>query len=188
MLDAALALLRENGLAGVTTSALARLAGCSKDTLYLLFENRDAILAALVERQAEALNAILGEAVAGQPTIASLEETAARLLRLLTSEESLTINRAALADSSGALSAILIAAGREKAAPGILRLIERLDATGAIRAPDATEAYGVFYGLAVGDRQILALHGAGSATDVAATARRAVAQFVRLYAPDVDRR
>jgi len=186
ILDAALALLGEGGLAAVTTTALARRASCSKDTLYTLFENREAILAALVQRQADALNASL-QPGAGDPTQA-LVQAGAQLLSLLTSPESLSINRAALADSSGTLSAILIAQGRDRSAPKIVSIIEKLRANGTIVVNDMQDAYQGFYGLLVGDLQIRALHGALSplpdALECQARSRRAVQRFVTLFASD----
>lgn len=160
VLDAALALLNEKGLTGVTTNALAARAKCSKDTLYALFKDRDAILAALVSRQAERLNKTLAVAEPAQGTTARerLTEAAANLYRLLLSEGSLAINRAAIADTTGQLSAILIDGGRSKSAPRLKALI-RDTADHENRAlADIDAAYLRFYGLLLGDRQILALH------------------------------
>lgn len=185
ILDAALALLREKGLAGVTTAALAKAARCSKDTLYRLFEDRAAILAALVDRQATALNATLAVASAPVSPDAALAQAGAQLLRLLTSEASLAINRAALADPSGELSRILIQRGKERSAPRIASLIAQLHSSGLARIGDGQEAYRIFYGLLIGDRQILALHGARyRSEDPELVAGRAVAGFLRLHAPE----
>jgi AcrR family transcriptional regulator len=185
ILDAALALLREKGLAGVTTAALAKTARCSKDTLYRLFDDRAAILAALVDRQATALNATLTTALGPASADAALVQAGAQLLRLLTSEASLAINRAALADPTGELSRILIQRGKERSAPRIASLIAQLHSTGLARINDGQEAYRIFYGLLIGDRQILALHGARyRSEDPELVARRAVAGFLRLHAPD----
>lgn len=184
ILDAALALLRETGLAGVTTAALAKAARCSKDTLYRLFEDRAAILAALVDRQASVLNATLTAAPGSLSPDAALAQAGAQLLRLLTSEASLAINRAALADPTGELSRILIQRGKERSAPKIASLISQLQDAGLVRISDPQEAYRIFYGLLIGDRQILALHGARYRTeDPEHVACRAVDGFLRLHAP-----
>lgn len=185
ILDAALALLRDKGLAGVTTAALAKAARCSKDTLYRLFEDRAAILAELVDRQASVLNATLTAAPGSLSPDAALAQAGAQLLRLLTSEASLAINRAALADPTGELSRILIQRGKERSAPKLASLISYLQDAGLVRISDSQEAYRIFYGLLIGDRQILALHGARHRTeDPELVARRAVADFLRLHAPD----
>ncbi len=183
ILDAALSLLGEGGLGAVTTTALAGRASCSKDTLYTLFENREAILAALVQRQADALNASL-QPGAGDP-VQALVQAGAQLLSLLTSPESLLINRAALADPSGSLSAILIAHGRDRSAPKIISIIEKLRASGTIAVSDPHDVYQCFYGLLVGDLQIRALHGAlapiPDALECQARSRRAVQRFLTLF-------
>jgi AcrR family transcriptional regulator len=182
ILDAALALLREQGLAGVTTAALAKAARCSKVTLYRLFEDRAAILAALVDRQASTLNATLTAAPGPASPDMALAQAGAQLLRLLTSEASLAINRAALADPTGELSRILIQRGKERSAPKIASLIAQLHEAGLARINDGQEAYRIFYGLLVGDRQILALHGARyRPEDPEGVARRAVGDFLRLH-------
>jgi AcrR family transcriptional regulator len=180
-----LALLREKGLAGVTTAALAKAARCSKDTLYRLFADRAAILAALIDRQATALNATLTVVPGPVSPDAALVQAGAQLLRLLTSEASLAINRAALADPTGELSRILIQRGKERSAPKIASLIVQLHSAGLARISDGQEAYRMFYGLLIGDRQILALHGSRyRSEDPELLARRAVAGFLRLHAPD----
>lgn len=184
ILDAALELLASGGLQSVTTTALARVARCSKDTLYVLFENRDAILAPLVERQASQLNAILQESDVEASPLDQLRLISTQLLKLLTSRASLAINRAALGDASGDLSRILIAAGKERSAPKIMAVIETLDRKGVIQTPDPLDTYRTLYGLLIGDRQILALHDAYEpAEDAEVIAARAVERLVRLYAP-----
>jgi len=185
ILDAALELLATGGLEAVTTTALARVARCSKDTLYVLFENRDAILAALVERQASQLNTTLQESDVEASPLDRLKLISTQLLKLLTSQASLAINRAALSDASGDLSRILITAGKERSAPKIMAAIEALDRKGVIRTPDLLDAYRTLYGLLIGDRQILALHNAYEpAEDAETIAVRAVERLVRLYASD----
>ncbi|PLP60295.1 TetR family transcriptional regulator [Mesorhizobium loti] len=186
ILDAALELLATGGLQAVTTTALARDAKCSKDTLYVLFENRDAILAALIERQASQLNTALQESDVDGSPLDQLTLICTQLLELLTSQASLAINRAALGDASGDLSRILIAAGKERSAPKIMAAIKALDMKGTIHAPDPLDAYRTLYGLLIGDRQILALHNAydpAKAEDAETVAHRAVERFVRLYMP-----
>lgn len=187
ILDAALRLLRTGGLASVTTNALAAEARCSKDTLYALFADRDAILAALISRQAAQLNARLDSHAGAETPRARLVEAGAQLVSLLLSDASLAINRAALADTSGELSRILIASGKVRSAPSITGLIEQLAAAGVIEVGDAGEAYRSFYGLLIGDRQILALHGVHAANlseaECLRIAETAVDGLFRLYAP-----
>lgn len=188
ILDAALALLEQGGLEAVTTAALARDARCSKSTLYAEFADRDAILAALVQRQAAALNETVDRATrtdADADPRAVLIAAGEALLDLLTSDGAVAINRAALADPEGGLSRILIAAGRDRSAPRILGLIERLREAGALGFDDVREVYRAFYGLLISDRQILALHRVPGARPSKAERRqiaeRAAAGIERLF-------
>jgi len=186
ILETALRLLTQGGLPAVTTAALAREAKCSKETLYLLFKDRDDILAALVSRQSSVLNAHLEEADRHTEPMEALAEAGARLLDLLTSEASLAINRAALGDPTGTLSRILIEAGRNRTAPRMILLLEEAKRNGDLDFPDAVEAYRAFYGLLIADRQIAALHRvAGARPDPDACrilARRAI-EAVRILFP-----
>ncbi len=191
ILDAALALLETEGAAAVTTAALAREARCSKSTLYAAFTDRDAILAALVERQADTLNSTLDAALAaeaGIPPRDALAKAGEALLALLTSDAALAINRAAISEPSGVLSGILIASGRARSAPRIVALIERLRDEGVIAYESPAAVYRAFYGLLISDRQILALHRVHGARpspeESAAIAQEAVSGIEMLFHPN----
>jgi AcrR family transcriptional regulator len=187
IMEAALRLLEQGGLPAVTTAALAREAKCSKETLYLLFKDRDDILSALVAEQSARLNALL-EGIEGGDPLAALVEAGTRLLDLLTSDASLAINRAAMGDPSGQLSRILIEGGRNKTAPRLIRLLEQARRDGIMTFADGQEAFRIFYGLLIGDRQITALHrveGARlSADERRALAERAVRALTVLFPPE----
>ncbi|MEE1610608.1 TetR/AcrR family transcriptional regulator [Microvirga sp. CF3016] len=157
ILEAALSLLERGGLQALTTAALAREAKCSKETIYLLFKDRDDILGTLVAEQSARLNGML-EGIDGDDPLDALTEAGARLLDLLTSDASLAINRAALGDPTGSLSRILIEAGRNRTAPLFIRLLEQARLHGRIGFTDGPEAFRTFYGLLIADRQITALH------------------------------
>lgn len=187
ILEAALRLLEQGGLPTVTTAALAREARCSKETLYALFKDRDDILAALVGYQSEKLNALLENPGPDARPLEALAEAGARLLGLLTSKASLAINRAALGDPSGALSRILIAAGRNRTAPLLSRLLEEARRAGDLGFNDPVEVYRAFYGLLIADRQIAALHRVEGALpteeECRAHAVYAVAALEKLFPP-----
>lgn len=84
LLDAAASLLASDGLAGMTTNAVAERAGVSVGSLYQYFPNKQALVAAVGERVNAALVARV-EAIAGGPTRA--EDKLDALLTLLCSEE-----------------------------------------------------------------------------------------------------
>lgn len=63
ILDAAEALFTERGAANVGMHDIARASGCSRATLYRYFENRDALYAAYVHREAHRVFADLAERI-----------------------------------------------------------------------------------------------------------------------------
>ena len=100
VVEAAARILEAEGLGGFNTNAVAAKAGVSIGSLYQYFPGKDAILAALIRREAEAFDAALTQAVAatnelGTPSAVALLARAAvahqasrpRLARLLDLEE-----------------------------------------------------------------------------------------------------
>ena len=157
-LDAALAELVASGAERTTMQAVAARAGCSKESLYAWFTNRDGLLAALIERQSEQVNTAVAAALNGAaPPRETLIGIAANLLRLLTGEASLALNRAAM--TSAELAALLLRHGRHTTGPLIEAFLSRMAADGTWHVDDPAEAFQLFYGLVVRDVQIRALLG-----------------------------
>ncbi|GIF37256.1 TetR/AcrR family transcriptional regulator [Actinoplanes xinjiangensis] len=180
-LDAALEEIVGHGLEGTTMQAVAARAGCSKESLYTWFGNRDGLLAALVERQSEQVNAAVTAAL-DQPATprATLAAVAGNMLRMLTGEVSLALNRAAM--TSPDLAAVLLRHGRHTTGPLIEAYLARLATDGLLRIDDPAEAFELFYGLVVRDVQIRTLLGEASppGADLEAAAHRAVHRFLTL--------
>jgi AcrR family transcriptional regulator len=65
ILDASVRIFEQEGAYAATTSRIAEVAGVSVGTLYQYFENRDAILAALQDREFERASAMLERVLAG---------------------------------------------------------------------------------------------------------------------------
>ncbi len=72
ILEAAARILETSGFAGYTTNAIAELAGVSIGSLYQYFPNRDALTAALIERETALLGAGVIEASAAPSCEAAL--------------------------------------------------------------------------------------------------------------------
>ncbi|GIH91304.1 TetR/AcrR family transcriptional regulator [Planobispora siamensis] len=180
-LDAALAELVEHGLEGMTMQAVAARAGSSKESLYSWFGNRQGLLAALIERQSEQVNAAVTAALErpAEPR-AMLTAIAENLLGLLVGEASVALNRAAMA--SAELSELLLRHGRHTTGPLVEAYLGRLAADGVLRIDDPAEAFGLLYGLAVRDLQIRVLLGERppSADEIRAGARVAADRFLAL--------
>jgi AcrR family transcriptional regulator len=174
-LDAALAELVERGLEQTTMQAVASRTGSSKESLYAWFGNRDGLLAALIERQAAGVGDALARVTAGGDAREALTSIAERLLRLLLSDVSVALNRAAM--PSAELATLLLRHGRHTTGPLVEAYLERLG------VPDPAEAFQLFYGLVVRDLQIRRLLGERVEVDVRADAATAVDRFLRLTLP-----
>lgn len=83
LLEAAARLLREGGLAAVTTNAIAARAGVSIGSLYEFFPNREAILAELTRRRLEALAGTIEAELAAALALGDPQAALDRLLRAI---------------------------------------------------------------------------------------------------------
>jgi AcrR family transcriptional regulator len=90
VLEAAARILEERGFAGYTTNAVAERAGVSIGSLYQYFPGKDAVTAALIERETATLLADMA-AVPAEPTFA------ARLARMIRAAVTHQMRRPALA-------------------------------------------------------------------------------------------
>ena len=188
ILEAALAELRTRGFAGTSMLSIATAARTSKETLYRLFGDKQGLFEALVRYQASTINADIGEALHAddQPPEAVLRRFGHGLLRLLLAERAVAINRAAIAEAarSPELGQILADAGRGTTGPLVLRYLEAQRVAGRLDFPSAMEAFEVFLGLLLRDRQVRVLLGVAHAPDAVEAdqlVERAVAYFLRLF-------
>jgi AcrR family transcriptional regulator len=184
ILAAASLLLKSGGLSALTTNALASAAQCSKKTIYVLFPEKDSLLAALVSKQATQLSQIMEEELTTD-TDGHLEKIGAALIAVLLSENSIAINRAAIADPTGRLGNVLRANGRDQFADKIGVLLAAHVGLREGSAEQIDDLFQNFYGLLLGDRQVAALHGAPVSTvnekARLASASRAINQIKRIY-------
>ena len=184
ILDIALAELIERGADGLSMLGVARRAGASKETLYAWFGDRDGLLAALIERNADQAISGVRDALDRPDNDArtTLVGFAIGLLRLLTGPASLALNRAAM--SSPALAERLLRSGRHRVGPHVETYLAVLDDANTIAAPDPAASFELLYGLVVRDLQIRVLLGEPPPRpkELAARAAVAVDQFLRLGA------
>ncbi|MCC0053741.1 MAG: TetR/AcrR family transcriptional regulator [Rhodobiaceae bacterium] len=191
VIEVALRLLVEGGDKALTTSALARAANCSKESLYKWFGDRDGLLAAIVTHQASRVRIIDTAALpkTREQFGAALRLFAEDLLTVLLSDTSLALNRmcvAAVRGEAPGVGAVLLERGKRRIEERARRLLEAGKAGGYVRFEDARAAYRTLYGLIIGDLHINALLGdqaAVSSLSIGGHAREAVAQFLTLYAP-----
>ena len=188
VLDAVLALLVEGG-EGLTMTAVARRARCSKETLYKWFGDRDGLLAATVRWQASRVRAgsfdraRLDAAVLRE----SLERFAADWLSVIASRTSIALNRVAVAHAGSGksnLGAIVLANGRFAIGARMKPLLEAAREVGLLAFDDTEAAFRTFFGLVGRDVQIRLL--LGDRLDmgrqaIAREAAEATRQFFALY-------
>ncbi len=187
ILDAARAVLAERGYAKTSMLAIARHAKASKETLYAWFGDKSGLFAAMVEDNADRLNAALNHVLTGEaPPAEGLPEIGAALLRVLLGDAALVVNRAAIAETAGdpTLARLIAQGGRGRMLPRLAAYLERQARAGTLRLDDPTEAADTFVALVVGDWQVRRLLGVldmpGEA-DITARAAKATARFLRLY-------
>jgi len=178
--------LVERGAAGLTMEGVARRAGASKETLYAWFGTRDDLIGAVIEATADDSAQRVEAALAADATTVddardTLAAYAESLLRLLTSEPSVSLNRAAM--TSAASSDRLLRSGRQRIGPVVERYLAHLDRHRILRVPDPGEAYRTFFGLVVRDTQIRVLLGdpPPPADAIRDEAKRAVDAFLALH-------
>jgi len=192
VLDAALALMVEQG-DGLTMTAVARRASCSKETLYKWFGDRHGLLTATVQWQASKVTVAALDP--GRLDLASLrarlEQFAASWLSVISTKTSIALNRLAMAhagsdrrDPDRDLGAIVLENGRFAIAGRLKPVLEAGRDAGLIAFDDAEAAFRTFFGLVARDVQIRLLLGEKlrlARTEIARDAARATDQFLTLY-------
>lgn len=188
VLDAVLELLVE-GHEGLTMTAVARRARCSKETLYRWFGDRDGLLAATVRWQASRVRVGNYDRQRLDATALreSLESFAANWLSVISSRTSIALNRVAVTHAGSGksnLGAIVLGNGRFAIGERMKPLLEAGRELGLLHFEDTEAAFRVFFGLVGRDVQIRLLLGDRiqmSPEQIADDAAEATRQFFVLY-------
>lgn len=157
IIEAAYAVLAEKGYAGTSMLAVAKRARASNETLYNWFGSKQGLFQAMVEENARTAATILEEHLGGgSDTAATLGRLGPMLLRLVTSERAIALNRAAAADATdtGVLGRTIAQSGRHRIVPLLERMFDRAAASGEMAALSPSEAAELYIGVLVGDLQI----------------------------------
>ncbi|MFK4510308.1 TetR/AcrR family transcriptional regulator [Bradyrhizobium daqingense] len=190
ILDVAVQVLFERGYRDASMLEIANRAAASKETLYAWFGDKQGLLAALIERNAQHVQAVLAGHLKGEaPPERVLLEFGRALLELLLGDTAVAINRAVIAEvkSDPALARMLAAGGRQAVLPTFIRLLEGYAEHEVLQLDDATLAAEDFLGLLLGDTQIRRLHGVlprPRRAQIEARAARAARAFLLLYGGD----
>lgn len=150
--EAAYALLAEKGFQGLSMLAVAKRAKASNETLYRWYGDKLGLFRALIARNV----AEVGEALEAAD---GLEELGRQLLGLLLSPRAVALNRAAAADASNTLGAVLAQAGRGEVFPVLVARMSQEVAAGHLTGEPVALA-GLWVDLLVGDWQIRCATGA----------------------------
>lgn len=157
IMRAAYEVLAERGYAGTSMLAVARQASASNETLYRWYGNKQGLFRAMVEENAREAAALLKESLAhgGDPD-STLARVGPALLRLVTGDKAIALNRAAAGDATdtGTLGPTIAESGRDTIAPLLVALFERARQSGRMQFDDAAAVCDVYISLLIGDLQI----------------------------------
>ncbi|MDX3808526.1 MAG: TetR/AcrR family transcriptional regulator C-terminal domain-containing protein [Bosea sp. (in: a-proteobacteria)] len=188
VLDAVLSLMVEKG-SGLTMTAVARRASCSKETLYKWFGDRDGLLTATVQWQASKVRAgnFDRQKLDAGALRESLKRFATNWLEVISSPTSIALNRVGVSQAAardGNLGSIVLANGRFAIGTRMMPVLEAGREAGLLDFDDTETAFRTFFGLVGRDIQIRLLLGdpltLGKA-EIARDAERATDQFLTLY-------
>jgi AcrR family transcriptional regulator len=182
--EAAYAVLEAKGYAGTSMLAIARAARASNETLYNWYGDKTGLFKALVVRNAEEVRTLLQQGLDSEESpLDILRALGPRLLELLVSPRAIQLNRAAAADPTGELGAVISERGRETVGPLIGAVMERARQAGVLKFDDTGETVGLYLNLLVGDLQIRRVIGREPPLDADAInrhAEQACERFLRL--------
>lgn len=154
ILDVAYQVLEEKGFNGISMLEIAQRSNASKQTLYRWFDGKLGLYTMLVRRNADLIAEALEKACRdGETARERFEYLGHALLKVLTGERAIVLNRAAAADETGQLGKALAGAGRNVIFPRIVSMFmaHGHSLSARYRAEELAELY---VGLLVGDLQI----------------------------------
>lgn len=190
--QAAYAVLEKKGYLGTSMLAIARAAKASNETLYNWYGDKQGLFTALVRRNAAEVKDLLEQQIASDgDVLTTLARVGPLLLRLVTSERAVALNRAAAADPTGDLGRAIAAEGRGTVAPLIAEVIDRGRSQGLFQIDDVSIALETYLGLLIGDLQIRRVIGRLPQPALAvldARADIALRHFLSLFATDTPNR
>ena len=153
--EAAYALIDEKGYDNISMLAIAKRAKASNETLYRWYGDKKGLFQAMVIRNADEVYASLVEDLDRQrDPMQILEDISLKLLRLLTSDRAIALNRAAAADASGELGIALSKVGRERVLPLISKVLGQIKDQGTFSDLSLDEVTRLYMSLLIGDLQI----------------------------------
>nr|WP_042179298.1 TetR/AcrR family transcriptional regulator [Kibdelosporangium sp. MJ126-NF4]CEL13742.1 Transcriptional regulator, TetR family [Kibdelosporangium sp. MJ126-NF4]CTQ99429.1 Transcriptional regulator, TetR family [Kibdelosporangium sp. MJ126-NF4] len=154
---AALTVLLDRGYAGTSVRAIAEHAGCSLETLYRHFDNKEALFLELVnsfrERIVEPLRHAVDTPHTARDPKEALTHAGTLLLDVLTSDEGLKMQRLTFAESGRfpQLGRLVYDEGIRHVDDAVAAVLRDAAARGLLHCPDPHEAARVFSGMVLFD-------------------------------------
>ena len=153
--DAAYELLESKGYGGTSMLGIAKHASASNETLYNWYNDKQGLFQALVTRNAAEVKTLLEEELkTDNDALSILAKLGPMLIRLLTGDRAIALNRAAAADNTGELGATLSKSGRKAVFPLIQQVLDRAKSDGQLTFEKTDAAVGLYLDLLIGDLQI----------------------------------
>lgn len=186
---AAYELLAEKGYKSTSMLAIARRAGASNETLYRWYGNKQALVSAMVDKNAHAAAQLVATfREKGLTPLQTIAELGPVLLRIVTGEKAISLNRAAAGDvhETGTLGSLIAAGGKATIMPLLAEVFEAAMADGTLAPGDSEEAAEIYIALLIGDLQIERVIGVRAPLSddaVDSRADRAYRLISRLYVP-----
>ncbi|MEL6921442.1 MAG: TetR/AcrR family transcriptional regulator [Pseudomonadota bacterium] len=182
--DAAYAVLAEKGYKAASMLEIAKRAGASNETLYKWYGNKQGLFRSLIEGNAAQVTGMIDASLAqsgAQPALDVLQPIGEALLKVLTSDRAIAINRAAAGDvhDTGTLGAALAEGGRGTVLPRVAEVLGRVTGHG-----EPMQLAETWLALLVGDLQVRLVTGqaeAPAASDIKRRAQGAVSAIRTIY-------
>lgn len=185
MLDAAARLFVDKGYAGTSLAAVVRLSGGSLATLYELFDNKQGLLRAVMEREKERSFAGFVESFEAEPSAqTALRMLAERVHAFLLSERVVAMTRIVVQESlrDPQFGQDFYCERQTERLTMMAAIFARWTAAGRARIDQPEQASALFFATVVGDAQVNALVGLGPCATVAReTLAWRVAHFCRSF-------
>lgn len=189
VLDAAAQVFLAHGFSAATTDMIQRAAAVSKATVYACYPNKEALFAAVIERECQhmmdGIRALDGIA---QPLRPALTEMGRAYLAMLLSPNGLALYRVVVADAPRfpELGRLFFQTGPQQVVAIVARLLCRAADSLDLSAIGAAEAAKLFLSLLRNEAQLELLTHPSAQTSAAGIDRLvelAVSTFLRAYAP-----
>ncbi len=154
---AAFQLLQEQGYKATSMLAIAKRAGASNETLYNWYGNKQALFRSLIKSNAQQIIVTLQDGLNRDEDLQHILERAGfDLLKMVTGEKAVVLNRAAATDANetGSLGEALADAGRNHVMPVLQQIFKRAKNKKQIHYENSGEIVDFYICLLLGDTQI----------------------------------